>query len=195
MPVLTNSQREADNVCMQMAAAAPASRDMPGKPVQGQRATRDREAAQKPARHLRGGSAAAQEGGIRAKTARSQDLPCQQPTPAAELERDSPRPSSLPTKGHKVLARLGSLCLYGMHEDTSSLLSGTAQLSLGLGLLMVGCVGRAGPTGIGNHFSSFTWVMSAESRAACRWSRCWLRAWLTRLQPPCSRLCKRRRQA
>ena len=94
---------EADDVCMQMATAAPASRDMPGKPVQNQRATRDRQAAQKPVRHLRGGSAAAKEGGVQAKTARSQDLPHQQPSAAAELERDSPRPSSLPTKGHKVL--------------------------------------------------------------------------------------------
>ena len=84
MPVLMRNQRDADGVCMQMAAAAPASRDMPGKHAQGQRATRDGVAAQKPARHLRGGSAVAPEGGAQAKTARSQDLPRQQPSAAAE---------------------------------------------------------------------------------------------------------------
>ena len=118
MPILINHQRDADRVCMQMAAAAPASRDMPGKPVQGQRAARNREAAPKPARHLRGGSAAAQEGRTQTKTARSQDLPRQQPSAAAELEQESPRPSSLPTKGHKVLTRSGLLCLHGINTDT-----------------------------------------------------------------------------
>ena len=110
--VQTKHQKEADGVCMQMVAAAPASRDMPGKPAQGQRPTR--EAAQKPARHLRGGSAAAQEGRTQTKTARSQDLPRQQPSAAAELEQESPRPSSLPTKGHKVLTHSGLLCLHGI---------------------------------------------------------------------------------
>ena len=92
---------------MQVVTAAGAARDVPEKPAQNQKATMDQKAPQKPVQHLRGGSAAAQEGGTRPKTARSQDLPCQQPCAAAELAQDSPRPSSLPAKGQKVLTWLG----------------------------------------------------------------------------------------
>ena len=143
--VLTIHQKEADDVCMQVAIAATASRDKPEKPSQKQQAARGPEIAQKPVRQLRGGSATAQEGGVRAKTARSQDLPRQQPSAAAELEQDSPRPSSLPTKGQKVLTCLDPDVFIVCMQKFPHLSVTLHNLHLGVVLLMTRCIGRDCP--------------------------------------------------